>query len=273
MRFLTGSYLRSPMFFIFLFVCSIHAAWAQEGMMLETDGTVDSTAIGLLLRDEPLTDLYSPEAEDQIFKITDELQMMFDLLFTSRGQASYLDGVSSLSLNSLYFSIDTSIEGAAEVMEALNLRFANAVWGINLEDGPIGHADLDDLNTRFNVTRYREPVMQGETLATYRIRYEDRQSPHVVAQAYEALPYVTSAGVTPVSSVRKNARKIERFSSDPMIYKLYFGWGECFDTCTHHRRFYVELGEDEDGFQQALLIGSLGEDIPLDLKKPNFKGE
>lgn len=237
----------------------------QFSSFADDEASFEQRAKHLLLEANPQIELTSDEAKEQVEVIKNELDAVFQSTFTETAKQVYANTPHSFSFGELLLTISDK-KTRKKLIEKLN-----GDETIDLRENTLDIEALDTLNKQYHATEYRLLMEIEDSTSFFEVLYATDFNPNLVVQAYNQLDIVESAELNHV--LGGDGAEIERFLTQPTLYKVTLGWGDCLAGCMYGHRFYFETPRDQDENVSSTMIGSSGDEIPADLRDRYIRAE
>ena len=184
MRKIQSNIYISGVFLCYLF-CSFFA-WAGNSSIVLPLPTQHTTAINLLLNNEPLVDFTSSSTTRRIKQLEAEIEYLFNEVLTPEGRKQFYSPLPYMIIPELSLTIIEMHCDEKEYNHLMKLAWANEDSILHLKIEKTNIKALDALNEKYHA----ELMFVGD--GTLSLFFDSIQNPYVIANEYKkTLPFVT----------------------------------------------------------------------------------
>ena len=214
-----------------------------------------STALRVLLDEQPDADLRAPLTQQALAERKDELAAIFNQYLTDAGRhAFYQEPPVVLGEVLVHFTPE-----------------ATRIVVDHLQKGDVGAAglglpDVDAVLRRHGATAIERLQPDDD----FDVHVNPAENPALVARELAALPETVKATPNTLNDFSTYVVTRRGLHGGTPVYELSVGWGDCFGGCAHAHK--VEFAVTSKGDQHtALKTSEGGEPLPAELQQRLFK--
>lgn len=244
-----GAIIKQFAFAALFSVCASTAVFAGQA-------DLESTALNVVLADNPLADLAAPTTIQTIAARKAEIKNLFDTYLTPEGQASFYQAPPFV-LGEILVAFD---QPTTATIMALYAGHESPVLTVTAQG--VGVPAVDALLAKHGV----KEIVADDLFFT--LKFDPKHNPNPVAADFKALPLTKFAEPDGIMNMR--GFDLAHVATTPAVYILTYGTGDCPSGCIEKRRFYFEAGFVH-GQDYVAKIGEAGDEISAEDRASLFK--
>lgn len=218
---------------------------------------LDSTALRVLLDEQPDADLRSPVTQQALAERRAELGAIFDMFLTDAGRHAFYQEPPVVLGEVLVRFTPAATQLVASHLAGLSAPLAGSGLGL---------PDVDAVLRRHGATAIERLPPDDD----FDIHVSTGDNPSLVARELASLPETVKATPNALNDFNSYAVARRAVHGGTPVYELTAGWGDCYGGCSRAHR--VEFAVTAKGDQRtALKLGESGEPLPSELQQRLFK--